>query len=200
MAKEFLRSKNVPYQERDVSRDQAAAHEMMAKSGQMGVPVILAEDPSRPDARDVIVGFDRPRLEQLASRVAAGAGATSGSGAPGDSPTGHTHQAGHAHQAGHTHQTGHEHEAGHSHASDDGPRLGLRVKEDPAGLLVDAVHPGTLADRAGLQPGDIVTAVDGRPVRTTDDLADAAGRLTTGELVALTFRRDGQLMGAHLHP
>ena len=160
---------------------------MVAKSGQMGVPVILAEDPSRPDARDVIVGFDRPRLEQLASRVAAGAGATTG----GDAPPGGA--AGHAHQAGHTHQA-------NAHQADDGPRLGLRVKEDPAGLLVDAVHPGTLADRAGLRPGDVVAAVDGRPVRSADDLADAAQRLASGDVVALTFRRDGQLMGAHLHP
>ena len=43
----------------------------MRLSGQMGVPVIVAENPvgGRPE---VIVGFDRPRLEQLAARAAAG--------------------------------------------------------------------------------------------------------------------------------
>ena len=39
----------------------------MRVSGQMGVPVITAGD-------EVIVGFDLPRLERLAARVAAGAG------------------------------------------------------------------------------------------------------------------------------
>ena len=149
---------------------------MVAKSGQMGVPVILAEDPSRPGARDVIVGFDRPRLEQLASRITAG-----GSGGAGAS-TASGSAAGHAHQAG------------------DAPRLGLRVKDDPSGLVVDTVHPGSLAERAGLRVGDAILAVDGEQVRSADDLAAAAQRLAGGALVELVFRRDGQMMGAHLHP
>jgi S1-C subfamily serine protease len=41
---------------------------MVRRSGQMGVPVIAAGD-------EVIVGFDRPRLERVAARYAAGAGA-----------------------------------------------------------------------------------------------------------------------------
>lgn len=49
------------YQERDVSRDPAAAREIVAKTGQMGVPVTV-------DGSDVIVGFDRARLQQLAAR------------------------------------------------------------------------------------------------------------------------------------
>ena len=162
---------------------------MVAKSGQMGVPVILAEDPSRPDARDVIVGFDRPRLEQLASRVAAGSGAGgAGAATPSGGPAGHAHQAGQAQHPGHAHQ------------ADDSPRLGLRVKEDPSGILVDTVHAGSLAERAGLRAGDAVLAIDGQPIRSADDLAAAAQRLAAGATVELTFRRDGQVMGTHLHP
>jgi S1-C subfamily serine protease len=41
-----------------VSIDHAAAQEMVRRSGQMGVPVIVAGD-------QVIVGFDRPRLERI---------------------------------------------------------------------------------------------------------------------------------------
>jgi len=51
----------VAYQERDVSRDPAAAQEVVAKTGQMGVPVTIA-------GSDVIVGFDRPRLQALVAR------------------------------------------------------------------------------------------------------------------------------------
>ena len=186
MAKEFLRSKGVAYQERDIARDQAAAQEMMAKSGQMGVPVILAEDPSRPDARDVIVGFDRPRLEQLASRIAAGGSGASAATAGGAATAGSA--------------AGHEHHAGHVHQADDTPRLGLRVKDDPAGILVDTVHPGSLADRAGLRAGDAILTLDGQPVRSADDLAAAARRLAGGEVVEVAVRRDGEVQGVHLHP
>jgi S1-C subfamily serine protease len=46
-----------------VGEDQDAAREMVRRTGQMGVPVTVAGD-------DVIVGFDQPRLERLAQRLA----------------------------------------------------------------------------------------------------------------------------------
>lgn len=58
MAKDYLRSKNVPFEDIDVSRNQAAAMEMIRKSGQSGVPVIDFNG-------EIIVGFDRARLEKL---------------------------------------------------------------------------------------------------------------------------------------
>ena len=62
-AKEFLSQKGVKFNEVDVSRDPVAAVEMMRKSGQRGVPVITVDD-------QVVVGFDRPRLEALLGRAA----------------------------------------------------------------------------------------------------------------------------------
>ncbi|MCR4420929.1 MAG: NrdH-redoxin [Spirochaetales bacterium] len=58
MAKDFLRSKNVPFEDIDVSRNQQAAMEMIRKSGQNGVPVIDFNG-------EIIIGFDRGRLERL---------------------------------------------------------------------------------------------------------------------------------------
>jgi glutaredoxin 3 len=63
-AKEFLKQKGVPFQERNIEFDPQAARELSQRTGQMGVPVITAGD-------EVIVGFDRPRLERLAARFAA---------------------------------------------------------------------------------------------------------------------------------
>jgi glutaredoxin 3 len=40
MTKNFLKSKQIPFIEYDVSRDRIHAEEMVRKSGQMGVPVI----------------------------------------------------------------------------------------------------------------------------------------------------------------
>jgi membrane-associated protease RseP (regulator of RpoE activity) len=78
--KEFLSERNVPFTEYDVSRDQAAAQEMVQLSQQRGVPVTLI-------GSQTIVGFDRPALERaLASEARPGFGAavadvTGGSGA-----------------------------------------------------------------------------------------------------------------------
>jgi len=40
MVKSFLKKKQIPFEEYDVSRDQRRAEEMIRKSGQMGVPVV----------------------------------------------------------------------------------------------------------------------------------------------------------------
>ncbi len=58
MAKDFLTSKGIPFEDFNVATDLEKRKEMMDKSGQMGVPVILIED-------QLIVGFDRERIEQL---------------------------------------------------------------------------------------------------------------------------------------
>ena len=40
LAKEYLKEKGIEFEEIDVSKNEAAAMEMIQKSGQMGVPVI----------------------------------------------------------------------------------------------------------------------------------------------------------------
>src|SRR4051812_41232481 len=62
-AKQFLKSRNVPFVVKDVSSDYSAAMEMVRRSGQQGVPVITTDD-------DVIVGFDQVRLAKIADKFA----------------------------------------------------------------------------------------------------------------------------------
>jgi len=57
-AKDFLKEKNVEFEDIDVRADQKAADEMMKKSGQMGVPVIDIDG-------KIIVGFDKEEMEKL---------------------------------------------------------------------------------------------------------------------------------------
>lgn len=60
--KEFLSQRGVPWTEKYVDEDRNAAIEMIRRSGQQGVPVTIIGD-------EVVVGFDKPRLERiLASR------------------------------------------------------------------------------------------------------------------------------------
>jgi glutaredoxin 3 len=57
-AKSFLDGLGVEYTEYDVSRDRAAAEEMINLTGQMGVPVIVVDG-------EAVIGFDRVRLQTL---------------------------------------------------------------------------------------------------------------------------------------
>jgi len=58
MAKDFFKENNIAYTEYDVSSDMVRRKEMIEKSEQMGVPVIIIDD-------NLIVGFNKPVISQL---------------------------------------------------------------------------------------------------------------------------------------
>ena len=55
-----------------------------------------------------------------------------------------------------------------------------------------SVYPNSPAARAGLEPGDVVVAIDGRAVEGRDDFDTALASAGTGRALAVAFRRDGQ--------
>lgn len=56
MAKDYLKSRNIPFKEIDVTKDQVMAREMIDKSGEMGVPQLWIND-------EVIIGFNKPAID-----------------------------------------------------------------------------------------------------------------------------------------
>lgn len=60
-----------------------------------------------------------------------------------------------------------------------------------AGAHVQQVVRDTPAEEAGLRRGDVITAVDGEPVRTSNDLQHKIALLAPGDRVRLTVYRDG---------
>jgi putative serine protease PepD len=67
-----------------------------------------------------------------------------------------------------------------------------------AGVLVatdvdgqPGVVVGGPADKAGVEPGDIITAIDGRTITRADDLVVAIRSKAPGDTVTLTIKRDG---------
>lgn len=62
MAKEYLDSKGIKYENIFVDQDPTAAEDMVKISGQMGVPftVITKDD----NSRETILGFDREKINQ----------------------------------------------------------------------------------------------------------------------------------------
>ena len=66
--------------------------------------------------------------------------------------------------------------------------LGLPVKANPAGALIDAVAADGPAVRK-LLPTDVVVAVDGKPVRTPDDLRRLVGVHEPGTVATVAVRR-----------
>jgi S1-C subfamily serine protease len=143
---EFLSQKGVPFTEVDVSRDHAAALEMVRRSGQQGVPVITVDD-------QVIVGFDRPRLERL---IDAGQKKRPTFGAA---------------------------------VADAASYLAKRGQVPVFGALVGKVAPGSPAERAGLQPGDIITGIGLRTIANAQGVEDAIASVEPGARLPVTYQR-----------
>jgi S1-C subfamily serine protease len=64
--------------------------------------------------------------------------------------------------------------------------------DDKGGALLRLVRDGTPADEAGLQPGDRVTAVNGRAVKDVRAFAAMVREFRDGDKVEVTFVRDGK--------
>jgi glutaredoxin-like YruB-family protein len=60
-AKEYLSRKGISYTDIDVAQDKEKAKEMVQKSGQMSVPVIMIDD-------EIVVGFNQALLDKLLSQ------------------------------------------------------------------------------------------------------------------------------------
>lgn len=58
MVKDYLKQKDVAFEDIDVSKDREKAMEMVQKSGQMGVPQLWIDG-------EVVVGYDTARIDQL---------------------------------------------------------------------------------------------------------------------------------------
>jgi Do/DeqQ family serine protease len=67
----------------------------------------------------------------------------------------------------------------------------LGVK-DAQGALVSQVVDGSAAEKAGVKAGDVITAVNGLPVKSAAELRNRIGLLRVGESVNLELLRDGK--------
>lgn len=74
--------------------------------------------------------------------------------------------------------------------------LGVQVGDvqNPSGVVVLAVLPNGPAAQGGVQTGDVITAVNGKPVTNSAALAEVLANLSPGSEASLTVTRNGQNM------
>jgi glutaredoxin 3 len=143
--KRYLSQRGVPFLEKDVSVDQAAAMDMVRRTGQHGVPVTEING-------QFVIGFDQPQLEELLKQQA------------------------------------------------PRPTLGVRVADASRhapmvgqGAYVGKVRPGSPAQHAGLQKGDVITEVGNHPIPDAATLVGLSKRIGLEQEVRVRFVRDGQM-------
>lgn len=85
-----------------------------------------------------------------------------------------------------------------------GINLGANDDVKGGGVEVVSVSPGGAAERAGLKAGDVLTEINGKALKGTDDepareqLLEEMRKVKPGDSVALNYRRDNKVVKATL--
>ena len=77
-----------------------------------------------------------------------------------------------------------------------GSGLGLKVADakDGPGVYVGGVREGSPGERAGVQIGDTIVELSGRPVTSVADLEQIAAKRPSAQPTSMTLRRDGDTL------
>jgi len=71
-------------------------------------------------------------------------------------------------------------------------RQSLGLSDDVQGALVSQVLEGSAAAKAGIQAGDVITSVDGKPVKGSAELRNMIGMARIGDTVEVGLIREGK--------
>lgn len=73
-----------------------------------------------------------------------------------------------------------------------GVKLGILIDEDKGGLRIKGVIPGSVAEKSGLQKEDLLTELDGLPLKELFDLIYELQQKKVGDQLTLTVERAGK--------
>ncbi len=85
-------------------------------------------------------------------------------------------------------------------AQDLTPAIAKALKAEKLnGAVISQVEKGSAADKAGIKPGDVVTAADGRAIDSASDLRNAIGLVRVGESLPMEVFREGKKLRLVAH-
>jgi membrane-associated protease RseP (regulator of RpoE activity) len=70
--------------------------------------------------------------------------------------------------------------------------VGVQTTSDDKGVEISEVQDGSAAAKAGLQQGDVITAIDGKDVTSPQAVRSAVQAKHSGDTISVTYTRDGQ--------
>src|SRR3954468_15812126 len=70
--------------------------------------------------------------------------------------------------------------------------VGVQTSTDPKGVEITDVADGSPAAKAGLQDGDVITAIDGNDIASAEAVRSAVQAKKSGDEISVTYTRNGQ--------
>jgi serine protease Do len=72
-------------------------------------------------------------------------------------------------------------------------QITLKSLGAPHGVVIEAVEPGSPAEKAGLKGGDVISAINGTAIKTGNDLVNPIAAAPIGSKVKISYYRDKEL-------
>ena len=72
--------------------------------------------------------------------------------------------------------------------------LGVAPSDDTNDDRVETIVPGSAAEEAGIQPGDLIVKFDDKPVDRYDDLPPLVKKRKPGDKVAVVIQRNDETL------
>jgi serine protease Do len=69
-------------------------------------------------------------------------------------------------------------------------QITLKSLGAPQGVVIEGVEPGSPAEKAGLKAGDVISAINGHPVKSGNDLVNPIASSPVGSKINITYYRD----------
>ncbi|RMH07546.1 MAG: PDZ domain-containing protein, partial [Nitrospirae bacterium] len=79
-------------------------------------------------------------------------------------------------------------------------RQQLNLPEDTTGVIISKVEPGSAAEAAGLQQGDVIQEVEKQPIKSLSDYQKVASTIKKGEPAVLYVQRRGSSIWIAVEP
>ena len=79
--------------------------------------------------------------------------------------------------------------------------MGIEVQDTEEGngvKVTDVNDEDAPAAKAGLKKGDIITSINEKNIKSTDDIKDILKNVKSGDVVTIQFMRDGKLQNAQV--
>lgn len=71
------------------------------------------------------------------------------------------------------------------------PVLGVNLGDDDGACIINSVAPGSGAEKAGILAGDTITAMEGKPIASNQDMVNAIRRCKVGQVISVQVERQG---------
>ena len=72
--------------------------------------------------------------------------------------------------------------------------MGMHIVTSPLGAVVNTLAAGSGGQTAGVEPGDVITAIDNTPINSATEIRAAVAKIALGNRLEITIERGSTIL------